>query len=500
MAALLARVYRRSTTGYVALFVSVLLFVCLLYTAAAVWLFARYFQGEGVHLRTFLLAGESGVLIGLVISAVVSQRQETGIMDWLRGGGTGDRAVEAWNGLAGLPVRLVGRSMLIVGAVTAPLLTIVSINAQLDVGVLGMLLIGMVILNLGCASFALTLLDIVLRPIRVEIDRALPRHFEPSRASVGMNRRIMGELSLLIFGPAVLTAGLLAPPGGGAGPFVKTLLVSAAVAGIFGALLGQAFVERVAGPVRDLLVGTRAVIAGNLAIRVPLASTDEHLVLVGSFNRMVAGLREREALHSALGSYIDPAIAERVMVGGADIDGEAVEVTIMFVDIVGFTRHAEHAGPAEVVAELNDFFGLVIPAIVEQGGHANKLLGDGLMAVFGIPIAVENHADRALAAATEIQRRLAKRYDGRLRAGIGLNSGPVMAGNVGSQRRMEYSTIGDTTNTASRLETMTKGTGHSIFLSDSVRETLTRSREDLVLVDEMEVRGKDAPVTVWSVA
>ena len=95
---------------------------------------------------------------------------------------------------------------------------------------------------------------------------------------------------------------------------------------------------------------------------------------------------------------------------------------------------------------------------------------------------------------------LAERGDEPFRIGIGLNSGPVMAGNVGSQRRMEYSTIGDTTNTAARLESMTKGSGHAIFVSDTVKGMLTRSRDDLVHVDRMEVRGKDDAVTVWSVA
>jgi adenylate cyclase len=94
---------------------------------------------------------------------------------------------------------------------------------------------------------------------------------------------------------------------------------------------------------------------------------------------------------------------------------------------------------------------------------------------------------------------LRERGDEPFRIGVGLNSGPVMAGNVGSTRRMEYTTIGDTTNTASRLESMTKGSGHSIFLSESVRAMLTLPRDDLVHVAEMQVRGRDEPVTVWSV-
>ena len=135
-------------------------------------------------------------------------------------------------------------------------------------------------------------------------------------------------------------------------------------------------------------------------------------------------------------------------------------------------------------------------------------MGDGIMAVFGAPTEQVDHADRALAAAEEMAGPALERVNAccasaatsRFAIGIGLNSGPVMAGNVGSQRRMEYTTIGDTTNTASRLESMTKGTGHTIFLSDSVKGMLTRARDDLVHVDRMEVRGKDEPVSVWSVA
>ncbi|MGI8863086.1 MAG: hypothetical protein ACR2JH_01595 [Solirubrobacteraceae bacterium] len=246
MATVLARAYRCSAFGYVALFVGVLVVVFLSYTGASVWIFARYFKLA--DLRMFLLAGESGVLVGMIISAAVTARKEVGLTEWLGGGVTGDRAVEAWDALAGLPGRLIRRSMLIVGGITAPLLTLASVRAQLDVAVIGLLLAGMVALNFGCGSFALTLLDIFLRPIRAKIDSGLPRDFQPSYLSVGMNRRLTGELSLLILAPAFLTAGLLAPTGGGSAAFIKSFLVSGVVAGAFSALIGQALIERVTGP------------------------------------------------------------------------------------------------------------------------------------------------------------------------------------------------------------------------------------------------------------
>jgi len=160
-----------------------------------------------------------------------------------------------------------------------------------------------------------------------------------------------------------------------------------------------------------------------------------------------------------------------------------------------------------VIEVLNRYLTVMSTVILDHGGTLIAYMGDGIMAVFGAPTEQVDHADRALAAAEEMAGPALEEVNAWIRArggedfriGIGLNAGPVMAGNVGSERRMEYTTIGDTTNTASRLETMTKGTGHTIFLADSVRTMLTRARDDLVRVDEMQVRGKDEPVVVWSV-
>ena len=147
--------------------------------------------------------------------------------------------------------------------------------------------------------------------------------------------------------------------------------------------------------------------------------------------------------------------------------------------------------------------------ILDHGGTLIAYMGDGIMATFGAPTEQVDHADRALATAQEMAGPALEEVNAWLRArggqdfkiGIGLNSGPVMAGNVGSERRMEYTTIGDTTNTASRLESMTKGSEHTIFLAGLGQgHAHRRPRSDLVRVDAMRVRGKDEPVVVWSVA
>ncbi|MBA3747483.1 MAG: adenylate/guanylate cyclase domain-containing protein [Solirubrobacterales bacterium] len=222
------------------------------------------------------------------------------------------------------------------------------------------------------------------------------------------------------------------------------------------------------------------------------------------------GAFERERVRDLFARFVPEAVVDEVLARTGDdlrLGGERKVVTVMFSDVRGFTSFSEKHTPEEVIDILNRYLTIMSDVVLEHGGTLIAYMGDGIMAAFGAPADQPDHADRALAAAERMtgpaldsfNAMLRERGDEPFRIGIGLNSGPVMAGNVGSTRRMEYSTIGDTTNTASRLETMTKGTGHSIFLSDSVRGMLTLPRDDLVHVAEMEVRGKDAPVTVWSV-
>ncbi|HEV7806738.1 MAG TPA: adenylate/guanylate cyclase domain-containing protein [Solirubrobacteraceae bacterium] len=221
------------------------------------------------------------------------------------------------------------------------------------------------------------------------------------------------------------------------------------------------------------------------------------------------GAFERERMRDLFARFVPEAVVDDVLArsDGLRLGGERKVVTVMFSDLRGFTAYSEKHTPEEVIDVLNVYLTVMSDVIHEHGGTLVAYMGDGIMAVFGAPADQPDHADRALAAAEQMtgpalesfNAMLRERGDEPFRIGIGLNSGPVMAGNVGSQRRMEYSTIGDTTNTSARLESMTKGTEHSIFLSDSVRVMRTRSRDDLVLVAEMEVRGKNAPVTVWSI-
>ena len=229
-------------------------------------------------------------------------------------------------------------------------------------------------------------------------------------------------------------------------------------------------------------------------MRVPVTSTDEVGQLAQSFNRMATGLGERKRLFDAFGAYVDPDVGRRVIEEGVDLGGEEVEVTVMFIDIRGFTSFAERSSARDVVTTLNEYFGCVVPVVARHGGYANKFLGDGLLAVFGAPERRRDHADRAVAAALELAELVDERYGDGLRVGIGVNSGPVVAGTMGGGGRVEFTVIGDAVNTAARVEQATRTTGDTVLITQATEALLTRDVGGFVERPTMELRGKSEQV------
>ena len=194
---------------------------------------------------------------------------------------------------------------------------------------------------------------------------------------------------------------------------------------------------------------------------------------------------ERVRTHDTFSRFVPEAVVNQVLErtgGELRLGGELVTGTAMFTDLRGFTTFSEGLDAEEVIGLLNGYLGEISDAVLAHGGTLVSYLGDGLMAVFGAPLPQEDHADRALAAAREMlevrlpqynEILLAQGFERGFKMGIGLNSGPFMSGNVGSQRRLEYTAIGDTINTASRIEGMTKGTPYALYLADSTKEALT---------------------------
>ncbi|OBF63356.1 cyclase [Mycobacterium sp. 852002-51971_SCH5477799-a] len=252
-------------------------------------------------------------------------------------------------------------------------------------------------------------------------------------------------------------------------------------------------------PIRDLAAGSERVAAGDYSRRLPVVQDDDLGALAASFNRMQAGLAERQRLQGAFGTYVDPALAARLLQQGDDaFTGERREVTVMFVDIRDFTPFAEANSAEDTVARLNGLFGIVVPAVVDGGGHVNKFLGDGALAVFGAPNDLANHADAAVTAAVLIHRLVAERFGGELRIGIGINTGKVIAGTIGGASKLEFTLIGDTVNVAARLEQLTKITGDTILLTQQTVDALACRPHGLVDRGAHELKGKLAAVSVFA--
>jgi adenylate cyclase len=277
------------------------------------------------------------------------------------------------------------------------------------------------------------------------------------------------------------------------------------------------------GPLRAAFIG--AALAGLYVAFVQLAFNGGVIVaflypeaslalgVVGALGvALVLDAFERERVRDIFSRFVPEPVVDEVLKNVDEdlrLGGELKVVTVLFSDIRGFTTFSETREPDEVIEVLNRYLTSMTDVILRHGGTLVAFMGDGIMAAFGAPIPMDDHADRAYAAAREMAGPALEEFNDWLRAegrgegfriGVGLNSGAVMAGNVGSKKRLEYTVIGDTTNTASRIEGMTKGTPHMIMLSDSTRLLMTREHPDLEQMDAMEVRGRQAKVVIWAPA
>jgi adenylate cyclase len=219
---------------------------------------------------------------------------------------------------------------------------------------------------------------------------------------------------------------------------------------------------------------------------------------------------EEERVRNVFTRFLPEQIAAEMLArsdGAPSIRAVRLWATVMFVDLRGFTTLAESLPVEQVITVLNRYQGMMGDAVLDHGGTLVDYLGDGLMAVFGAPIESIDHADHAVAAAREMASGRLSDFNEWLRAegisegfhmGIGLNSGRVMSGTLGSERRIDYAVIGDTVNTGARIEQLTKETGHAILLSDQTRTNMTDATDGLVFVDEFEIRGKQSRIKLWT--
>ncbi len=377
----------------------------------------------------------------------------------------------------------------------APLFAVLSLGR----GLLGAFWVAVLVTLVGLTTAASTYLlaERILRPVAT---RALGDGAQGDFRVSGVRRR---ALFAWLAGTAVPVGGLLAvgvvslvTDRGSRHDILVSTIVLSAVALTVGLWTVGAAAGATAGPIRKVSRAMSKVESGDLDASLPVYDATEVGRLQVGFNAMVAGLRERERLREAFGTYLDPKVARHILEQGTDLAGEEVEVTVMFLDIRGFTAFASDTPAAEVVARLNQLFECVVPVIREHEGHVDKFVGDGVLAVFGAPTRAERHAELALACAVAVAEEVASDCAD-LEIGIGLNSGTVVAGNVGGGGRLEFTVIGDVVNVAARIEAATRDTGDTVLLSERTRELL-QDPPELRQRAGVRLRGKSDEVSLYA--
>src|SRR5215468_3493405 len=288
---------------------------------------------------------------------------------------------------------------------------------------------------------------------------------------------------------------------------LSTLILFIVVVGILAAIGLALFVAAsVAAPLKRVEEAMAAVGRGDLDATCPVVANDEIGAVAEGFNRMLEGLREREQIRETFGRYVTREIRDEILAGRASFEGRLEEVTILFADLRDFTPWVERTEPREVVRDLNEYFTEMEAAIRAQRGLVLQYIGDEIEAVFGAPLSAPDHPDRALAAALEMRARLAalnmrraKAGKDPLKNGIGIHSGTVLAGNIGSSERLTYALVGDAVNLASRIQGLNKELGTEILVSEATRSRLGADAT-LEQLPAVRVKGKSVEVSVYRAA
>jgi len=491
------RAYRRMGRAYFVLYVLFEYFSAFVVCLATVGLFALYTDASSGEF--WLIAGVAlaCVAVSTTFMMIGGARRLRPILRWMKERTGAD---EAWRTAIALPrdltLRVGWQPFLLIGAPVAVFATIIADRPPYEAFII---FAGAAVAIAYSAILHFFSYEQFLRPVVEDIVSDLPADFTGAPLGVPIRWKLLGALPLINVITGVVVSGLSTDGNAQLADLGLDVVVAVLVAFTISLELTVLVSRSVFQPVGDLLKATEAVKKGDLDARVPITSGDELGRLAGSFNEMMQGLSERQALREAFGAYVDPDVAERVLEEGELIEGQEREVSVLILDVVDFTAFAQRASATETVAFLNEMFGIVVPCVTEHGGHANKFLGDGLLAVFGAPERHEDHADRAVAVAANIATKLRGKLGDDLRFGIGVNSGPVVVGSVGGGGRLEFAVIGDPVNVAARVEHLTRETGDTILVTEATRCLLSgRGRHPLEPRGDFALKGIQEPVPIYA--
>jgi len=398
-------------------------------------------------------------------------------------------------------LRLLGRQSAILSATWAVSGTvIVLMNLKAGAAVAVPTLLGVVLGAVAATGIGLLLTQDALRPVV----SAATRGSEGWVTVPGVLARLVGMWVLCSALPCGVIAALILIRANGwiiekNAPIEIPVLVVTAAAVLLGLPIMMLTSRSISDPLHEVVDAMAEVEQGRLNTSVGVYERSEIGRLQSGFNRMVAGLAERERVRDLFGRHVGADVASRAIEEGASLSGDVQEAAILFIDLVGSTQLAATKSPQQVAEVLNDFFRIVVNAVDERQGLINKFEGDAALAVFGVPLRSEGAASAALATARSLGGKL--RELPMVDFGIGVSAGHVFAGNIGAENRYEYTVIGDAVNEAARLADLAKTSDRRILSSaaaieraDAVERRYWASRGAKLLRGRSEATDISAPV------
>src|SRR5215216_4703904 len=493
---LLTRLYRRLGRRYPYVFLTIELQSAFMITAATLGLFSFYYNASaGDYMKVLAL---SLVLTALAVWITLFRTYPLlrPIKEWLGGARDAEHTRSAWRAAVRLPLSLIRRDLGVPVAVAiVPACIWAVIVLDLSWPAFFPLFAGSMVALGYSAILHYLILEAGMRPVLLDIDECevAPR-LSAGVSAIPLRVRLMTALPLINLITGLVVAAFTSSGGGGAA-LGADVLIAVAVATTISLELTVLFAKSIVRPIADLQRATDVVRKGRYDVSVPVTTGDELGELAASFNQMVEGLAERERLREAFGTYLDKSVAEYILSEGFSEEGEEVEVSILFCDVRDFTSFASQASAKEVVMRLNALFAVVVPIVGRHGGHVDKFVGDGLLAMFGAPEPFRDHADRAVRAACEMANVVNSEDEPGFRIGVGVNTGRVVAGSIGGAGRLNFSVIGDAVNVASRVESATRELDENVLITG---ETAKHLSPDIEITDcgEHELKGLPDPLSL----
>jgi adenylate cyclase len=443
------------------------------------------------------LATLAGVAPLYLVGVVKTHRLARPVLDWLAAGTAGaDAPPEVRRRLLTLPALQAVLLLLLWSAAAVTLATGQALFTTADtLRDFVSVIVGVGVAGLVVATLSFLTVQRVLGPWYPRFFVSTVPTAEHIR-STRVRRRLLvafllgGAVPMVMIGAAV---GQRLDAPGGADRLSEIVWFLVAVGIGAGALLTLSVRQSIVRPLGLIRGAADAVRSGDLGVSVPVESADELGEVAVAFNAMVEGLRERRRVEDLFGRQVGPAVVERLLAEGVSLGGERRQASILILDLAGFSTLVEETDPESVVERLNAVFDVVVAEVDGRGGLVNKFLGDGVLAVFGVPVPDPEHARHAVEAATAIGAGLDPLG---IDYGIGVSTGTVVAGNVGAEDRFEYTVVGDTVNEAARLEELTRERPARILVAGNT--VVARGDADgLVALGTEHLRGRTHPTEVF---